>query len=114
MHLEGTTAYRCERAYLTCLLVLGEKSQAIGKAVPSDFGEDRHVIIYRAIQNLKELGDPIDALTVEAELDRMQLLGRVTPAYLYGLLDDVPDCDSAWYYAKLMRAYAVIRRTEGK
>lgn len=78
---------------------------------PEDFYRPNHEAIYRAITHLDGSGEPIDAMTVAAELDRLQLLsgvgGRI---YLAELLGVVTVASNATHYAEIVRDKAGKRR----
>jgi len=58
---------------------------------PDDFYLDHHAQVYRAALNLYDRSDPIDLLTLAAELERMLVLERVGgQAFLAELESGVP------------------------
>jgi replicative DNA helicase len=78
---------------------------------PGDFYKPRHQIIFDAILDLYGRGEPADAVTVAAELDRRGTLRRVGGApYLHTLLSVVPTAANAGYYARIVGEKAVLRR----
>ncbi|MBX9921598.1 MAG: replicative DNA helicase, partial [Mycolicibacterium frederiksbergense] len=78
---------------------------------PGDFYKPRHQIVFDAILDLYGRGEPADAVTVAAELDRHGTLQRVGGApYLHTLLSVVPTAANASYYARLVAEKAVLRR----
>src|SRR5690606_36606265 len=67
--------------------------------------------IYDAIIDLYGRGEPADAVTVVAELNKRGVLGRVGGAdYLHTLISSVPAAANDGYYARLVLAHAVLRR----
>jgi len=78
---------------------------------PSDFYRPVHQNIYDAILDLYGRGEPADAVTVAAELDRRGLLRRVGGApYLHTLISTVPTAANAGYYATIVAEKAILRR----
>lgn len=78
---------------------------------PSDFYRPVHQNIYDAILDLYGRGEPADAVTVAAELDRRGLLRRVGGApYLHTLISTVPTAANAGYYATIVSEKALLRR----
>jgi replicative DNA helicase len=78
---------------------------------PADFYRPVHQNIYDAILDLYGRGEPADAVTVAAELDRRGLLRRVGGApYLHTLISTVPTAANAGYYATIVAEKAILRR----
>ena len=78
---------------------------------PGDFYRPAHQSVYDAILDLYGRGEPADAVTVSAELDRRGLLKRVGgPPYLHTLISTVPTAANAGYYAGIVAEKATLRR----
>ncbi|UXA18124.1 replicative DNA helicase [Mycobacterium sp. SMC-4] len=78
---------------------------------PGDFYRPAHQNVYDAILDLYSRGEPADAVTVAAELDRRGLLRRVGGApYLHTLISTVPTAANAGYYAGIVSEKALLRR----
>lgn len=76
-----------------------------------DFYRPVHQNVYDAILDLYGRGEPADAVTVAAELDRRGLLRRVGGApYLHTLISTVPTAANAGYYAGIVAEKALLRR----
>jgi replicative DNA helicase len=76
-----------------------------------DFYIPRHETIYGVLLEMYARGEPVDAVTVAAELTRRGDIGTAGgPAYLYTLLSGVPTAANAGYYARIVRERAVLRR----
>lgn len=76
-----------------------------------DFYKPAHETIFETAVKLYNAGDPVDALTVSAELRRTNELSRIGGAeYLHTLIAMVPSAASAGYYARLVREQAILRR----
>ncbi|WP_082975524.1 replicative DNA helicase [Mycobacterium sp. 1245805.9] len=78
---------------------------------PGDFYRPAHQNIYDAILDLYGRGEPADAVTVAAELDRRGMLRRIGGApYLHTLISTVPTAANAGYYAGIVAEKALLRR----
>jgi len=78
---------------------------------PNDFYRPAHQNVYDAILDLYGRGEPADAVTVAAELDRRNLLRRIGGApYLHTLISTVPTAANAGYYAGIVAEKALLRR----
>ncbi|MCH9732011.1 MAG: replicative DNA helicase [Actinomycetia bacterium] len=76
-----------------------------------DFYRPNHQLIYDTILDLFGAGEPADAVTVAAELDRRGLLRRIGGAsYLHTLISTVPTAANAGYYGGIVAEKAVLRR----
>jgi hypothetical protein len=76
-----------------------------------DFYQPAHQNIFEAVLGVHARGDPVDPITVAAELDRRRQLNRVGGAtYLHTLIETVPTAVSAGYYAVLVAEKATLRR----
>ncbi len=79
-----------------------------------DFYRPAHELVYEAVLDLYGRGEPADAVTVSAELQKRGELGRVGGApYLHTLVSSVPTAANAGYYARIVRETAVLRRLIG-
>ena len=77
---------------------------------PTDFYRPAHRIIYEAISDLYDRGEPADVVTVFDELGRRGELARVGGGpYLHTLTAAVPTAANAVYYARIVRAHARMR-----
>ena len=78
---------------------------------PGDFYRPAHQNVYDAILDLYGRGEPADAVTVGAELDRRGLLRRIGGLpYLHTLISTVPTAANAGYYAGIVAEKALLRR----
>ncbi|MDA3631214.1 replicative DNA helicase [Saccharopolyspora sp. WRP15-2] len=78
---------------------------------PNDFYRPAHQAIYDCILDLYGRGEPADAITVSAELERRQELLKVGGApYLHTLIATVPTAANAGYYAEIVAEKAILRR----
>ena len=77
----------------------------------NDFYRPAHEMVYDAIIDLYGRGEPADAITVVAELQKRGELARVGGApYIHDLMAGVPTAANAGYYARIVRERAVLRR----
>jgi len=78
---------------------------------PEDFYLPKHASIFRAMLALADKSEPVDALTVSAELDRQGELEQVGgTAYIHSLPSAVPAAAHAAQYAQIVRDRAQLRR----
>ena len=78
---------------------------------PEDFYLDHHAQVYRAALNLYDRSDPLDLLTLAAELERMRVLERVGgQAFLAELQSSVPTAANVEYYGHLIEEAATKRK----
>jgi replicative DNA helicase len=76
-----------------------------------DFYRPAHELVFESILDLYGRGEPADAVTVSAELQKRGELGRVGGApYLHTLISSVPTAANAGYYARIVRETAILRR----
>src|SRR3954470_7997873 len=76
-----------------------------------DFYRPAHELVFDAVLDLYGRGEPADAVTVSAELQKRGELGRVGGApYIHTLLQSVPTAANAGYYARIVRETAILRR----
>ena len=76
-----------------------------------DYYRPAHQVVHEVIMDLFGRGEPVDAVTVAAELTRLGDIGRVGGApYLHTLIASVPTAANAGYYARIVRERAMLRR----
>jgi replicative DNA helicase len=77
----------------------------------NDFYRPAHGVIYDCILDLYGRGEPADAITVAAELNRTDQLSKMGGAvYLHTLIQSTPTAANAGYYAAIVAEQAVLRR----
>jgi len=101
-----------EESVLGAMLASPDAVGGVVEIVESrDFYRPANGQIFDAIIALNTRGEPADAITTAAELDRRGLLSKVGgPAYLAGLVGNVLIAANATYYAEIVRDKAVLRR----
>ena len=78
---------------------------------PGDFYRPAHQSVYDCVLDLYSRGEPADAVTVSAELERRGELRRVGGApYLHTLIATVPTAANAGFYAEIVAEKAILRR----
>jgi replicative DNA helicase len=76
-----------------------------------DFYRPAHRVVFDVITDLYGQGEPADAVTVSAELNRRGSLLRIGGApYLHTLISAVPTAANAAFYAEIVEEKAVLRR----
>ncbi|WP_017539580.1 replicative DNA helicase [Nocardiopsis halophila] len=77
----------------------------------SDFYRPAHQTVYDAVVDLFSRGEPVDAISVNAELTKRGEIARVGGApYLHTLTEAIPTAANAGYYARIVADRAVLRR----
>ncbi len=101
-----------EQSVLGAMLLSKDAIADVVEAVRgSDFYRPAHELIYDAVLDLYGRGEPVDAITVSAELTRAGDLARIGGApYLHTLVAGVPVAANAGYYAGIVREKAILRR----
>ncbi|HUR13956.1 MAG TPA: replicative DNA helicase [Mycobacteriales bacterium] len=76
-----------------------------------DFYRPAHQIVFDVVLDLYGRGEPVDPITVGAELTKNGDVGRVGGLpYLHTLMSSVPTAANAGYYAKIVAELAILRR----
>ncbi len=76
-----------------------------------DFYQPRHGVIFDAIMELDNAGQPVDCVTVAAHLmDNNDLVKVGGGPYLHTLTESVPTAANASYYAQIVAERALLRR----
>jgi replicative DNA helicase len=101
-----------EEAVLGSVLINPESYYDVAQFLrPDDFYIHRHMWIWQAFTHLHEQRRPIDFLTVTEELDQRNQLAEVGgPAYLTGLINNVPTSLHAESYGRIVEEMAIRRR----
>jgi len=101
-----------EQATLGAMLMeQGAVSRAMSIVEEQDFYREAHRRIFSAIHAVDEAGDPIDVVTVGAELRRREQLAAVGGGeYLTRLIGEVPTTAHVIRYATIVHEKAVLRR----
>lgn len=103
----------CERSLLNRLLGTLDAdlhSEIMELLDSTDFGDERHAIIYRAAQELREQGAPVEFEAVLEHLTRQEalpLIGGIP--FVAGLLDATPTLNPT-YHATVIQQYALRRK----
>lgn len=78
--------------------------------VKEDFYRETHQVLFDVIQTLTERDEPVDLITVQAELNNRQLLEKIGGiSYLTALFDSVPTAANVEYYAKIVQEKSMRR-----
>jgi replicative DNA helicase len=88
---------------------IGDVAEVLRTA--AEFYRPAHQTIYRTILDLHGRGEPVDPITVAAELTRRGEITRAGgAAYLHTLVTAVPTAANAEYYAEIVHERAILRR----
>ena len=100
-----------ERGVLGSILLDGPLIHEIAEVLrPEDFYRDDHKVTFRAMLAVAGHGNPVDLLTVQAELDRAGKFDEVGGhGLLVELVDSVPHQAHARYYADVVLQKAIQR-----
>ena len=103
---------QAEQATLGAMLVdAGSVSRALAIVSPEDFYREAHSTIMTAIRDVDERNDPVDMVTVGAELRRNNQLEALGGAeYLSALIGQVPTTAHVVRYATIVAEKALLRR----
>lgn len=86
-------------------------ADVIAQIQSQDFYRPAHETIFDTIIELYGHGEPADAITVVAELNKRGELSRIGGApYIHDLISMVPTAANAGYYARIVRERSVMRR----
>ncbi|UFJ40424.1 replicative DNA helicase [Brevibacillus humidisoli] len=78
---------------------------------PQDFYKSAHQRIFQTMLDLYEKGEPVDLVTVTAELQDQKVLDEVGGVtYLTNLASAVPTAANVEYYARIVEEKALLRR----
>ncbi|GAA3732885.1 replicative DNA helicase [Salinactinospora qingdaonensis] len=101
-----------EQCVLGGMLLSKEAITQVVEIVRSaDFYRPAHQTIYDTVIDLFSRGEPVDAVSVNAELTKRGDITRVGGApYLHTLIEAVPTAANAGYYAGIVSDRAVLRR----
>lgn len=101
-----------EKSLLGALLISSDILPEILNILhPSDFYDERHGIIFKAISDLYDKNQPVDLLTLTAELKAKKKLKEIGGAqYLTDLSNFVPAASHAKAYAEIVEKTSVRRR----
>ncbi|MGD8190535.1 replicative DNA helicase [Brevibacillus ginsengisoli] len=78
---------------------------------PENFYRSSHQRIFKVMMDLYEKGEPVDLVTVTAELQDAKLLEEIGGvAYLTDLASSVPTAANIEYYARIVEEKALLRR----
>ena len=101
-----------EQATLGAMLMeAGAVSRAMSIVEEDDFYREAHRRIFSAMRAVEEAGDPVDVVTVGAELRRREQLAVVGGGeYLTRLIGEVPTTAHVIRYATIVHEKAILRR----
>lgn len=100
-----------EQSVLGAMMLSKDAIAAVaGKLRPDYFYKQAHQSIYEAILNLTEKMEPVDLVTVSAELAKMDLLEKIGGrVYLTDIVNHVPTAANVEYYANIIHEKSLLR-----
>ncbi len=101
-----------EQAALGAMLVEpGAATRALASVDADDFYREAHRVIFEAIRTVHEREEPVDLVTISAELRRIEKLDAVGgPAYLTAVIRESPTAAHVVRYAKIVTEKAALRK----
>lgn len=101
-----------EQAVLGAIFLTDEALvTATERLVPEDFYRAAHQRIYQVMIELAEKGEPVDLVTVTAELQNRKWLDDIGGvSYLADLANAVPTAANVEYYSKIVEEKSILRR----
>src|SRR5690625_2272026 len=101
-----------EQAALGGMMLSAQAAADVAElAGEGDFYRPAHQTIYRAAAALMERGEPVDAISVNAELTKRGEIALVGGApYLHTLAESIPTAANAGYYSRIVADRALLRR----
>lgn len=76
-----------------------------------DFYQHANQLVFQAMVNLNDREEPVDVVTVQNELDKMNQIEDIGGvSYLADLANSVPTAANTGYYAKIVKNKSVLRR----
>lgn len=95
------------------MLSVDAVGDVVETVVGADFYRPAHEQIFSTVTDLYGRGEPVDPVTVAAELSRRGLLVTVGGApYLHDLIASVPVAANAAFYADIVREKAILRKLQ--
>jgi replicative DNA helicase len=100
-----------EQSVLGAILLENEAiNQALEILTAEDFYRETHREIFRAMMELSDHNQPVDAITLTDALRTKGILEQIGgPAYIAELADAVPTAANITHYARIVREKAVLR-----
>jgi replicative DNA helicase len=100
-----------EQSVLGAVLLENEAiNQALEILTADDFYRETHREIFRAMMELSDHNQPVDAITLTDALRTKSVLEQIGgPAYIAELADAVPTAANVSHYARIVREKAVLR-----
>ncbi len=87
--------------------VIGE---VLNIVIEDDFYREPNRLIFRCIKDLYMRGQPVDVVTVTAQLERLGVLDQVGDReYIASILELLPSTSSAVYYSKIVKDRSISR-----
>ncbi|MGI5882780.1 MAG: replicative DNA helicase, partial [Dethiobacteria bacterium] len=101
-----------EQSVLGSMLIDKDALLEVTELITSeDFYREVHQEIFQSIVSLADKNEPVDLVTICAELEKKNLLEKVGgAAYLATLANITPTAAHAAYYARIVQEKAILRR----
>jgi replicative DNA helicase len=101
-----------EQAVLGAILIEAEALTTVSELLRTDdFYRKSHQTIFESIMRVSESGEPVDLITVTADLQTLAVIDDVGGvAYLTQLANSVPTAANVDYYSAIVREKSIMRR----
>ncbi|HEU4962481.1 MAG TPA: replicative DNA helicase [Bacilli bacterium] len=101
-----------EQAVLGAVLIEAEALTPVSEMLQAeDFYRKTHQMIFDAIVRVSESGEPVDLITVTAQLQHVGQIDDIGGvAYLASLANSVPTAANVDYYAQIVKEKSIMRR----
>ena len=101
-----------EQSVLGALLISSDALVRVSEILkPESFYRHAHGMLYKTILDVAGRGEPVDLVTITAELRKTQQLDAVGGySYLMDLAASIPTAANADYYARLVEEKAILRQ----
>lgn len=100
-----------EAALIGAALIFGDVPEQVADVLPRHFYQEAHRLIWQALSDLREQGEPADLITVNDLLaQRGQLDGAGGNSYLSSLTINVPSSRNVKSYARIVKRTARARQ----
>ena len=101
-----------EQSILGAILLANSAIETVSEMISADdFYREIHREIFRAMMELSDHNQPVDAITLTDALRTKSVLEQIGgPAYIAELADSVPTAANIVHYARIVREKSVLRR----
>jgi replicative DNA helicase len=103
------SSMEAEQAVLGALMIDPTAIDRLPRLVPGEFFDAQHALLYQAVLDCAEVGEPCDPVTLHERVERNEP-GRVDFGYLTQLATQTPSAANVATYARIVQERALSRR----